>query len=161
MPEPHVTLNALSEAEARATLAHCCAATRWVGGMLARRPWGSTAALLADADAIWADLSRADLLEAFAGHPRIGAGGTDRWSRQEQAGASHADAEMLRRLREANEQYWSRFGYIFIVCATGKSAPEMLGLLEARLANDPERELTVAAAEGARITRLRLEKLGT
>jgi 2-oxo-4-hydroxy-4-carboxy-5-ureidoimidazoline decarboxylase len=160
--EPHALLNALSTADARAALTRCCGSTRWVASMLARRPWASSSALHADAEATWGSLGRDDVLEAFAHHPRIGARAEstdDAWARQEQARVGDADGETRRSLVEANERYLRRFGYIFIVCATGKSAAEMLGLLEARLGNDPERELAIAAREQARITRLRLEKL--
>jgi 2-oxo-4-hydroxy-4-carboxy-5-ureidoimidazoline decarboxylase len=171
MSDPHAVLNALPADEARAALARCCGATRWVAGMLGRRPWTSTAALYADAEATWGDLGREDFLEAFAHHPRIGARGDEAgdkardeggaaWSRQEQARVADADAETRRALADANEGYLRRFGHIFIVCATGKSAGEMLSLLEERLGNDPARELAIAAGEQARITRLRLEKLG-
>jgi 2-oxo-4-hydroxy-4-carboxy-5-ureidoimidazoline decarboxylase len=163
MPEPHAVVNALTPDEARAALTRCCGSARWVAGMLARRPFPSTAALCADAEATWTALGRDDFLEAFAHHPRIGAGNggeSDAWALQEQAGARDAGAATQAALRQANEQYLRRFGHIFIVCATGKSATEMLQLLEARLGNDPARELTIAAAEQARITRLRLGKLG-
>ena len=153
-------LNALGADDARAALLRCCGSTRWVAGMLARLPWPSAAALHADADAVWNRLGRDDLLEAFAQHPRIGARGSDGWARQEQARVDDATATTQDALRAANERYFDRFGYIFIVCATGKSADEMLALLQARLDNDPERELAIAAAEQARITHLRLEKLG-
>jgi 2-oxo-4-hydroxy-4-carboxy-5-ureidoimidazoline decarboxylase len=162
MPDPHVVLNALSAEEARAALTRCCGSTRWVSGMLARRPWASAAALYADAEAAWGAVGRDDVLEAFAHHPRIGARAEptdDAWARQEQARVGDADGETRRSLADANERYLRRFGYLFIVCATGKSAAEMLGLLEARLGNAPERELAIAAGEQARITRLRLEKL--
>jgi 2-oxo-4-hydroxy-4-carboxy-5-ureidoimidazoline decarboxylase len=171
--EPHAVLNALPPADARAALARCCGAARWVDAMLARRPFASTPALYAEADATWAALGREDFLEAFAHHPRIGARADDAaaadpraaaalaWSGQEQARVSDADAETRRALGAANEEYLRRFGYIFIVCATGKSAAEMLALLRARLANDPTRELAIAAGEQARITRLRLEKLAS
>jgi len=139
--------------------------------MLARRPWTSTAALYVDAAATWAALGREDFLEAFAHHPHIGARGDEAgdkardqggavWSRQEQARVADADAETRRALADANERYLRRFGHIFIVCATGKSAAQMLSLLEERFGNDPARELAIAAGEQARITRLRLEKLG-
>ena len=162
MPDPHAVLNALSAEEARAALTRCCGSARWVSAMLARRPWASAAALYADAEAAWAGLERDDFLEAFAHHPRIGARAEqtdDAWARQEQARVGDADGETRRSLADANEQYLRRFGYIFIVCASGKSAAEMLALLEARLGNAPERELALAAGEQARITRLRLEKL--
>ena len=129
--------------------------------MLARRPWDSSAALYDDAETVWSGLDGADFVEAFACHPRIGGRAPDVWSRQEQAGAGAGDADTRRALAAANERYAERFGYIFIVCATGKTAGEMLALLKARLDNDPARELLIAAAEQARITRLRLEKLAT
>jgi len=162
MPDPHAVLNALSAEGARAALTRCCGSGRWVSGMLGRRPWASAAALYADAEAVWAGLGRDDFLEAFAHHPRIGARAEqtdDAWARQEQGRVGDADGDTRRSLLDANERYRRRFGYIFIVCATGKSAAEMLGLLEARLGNASERELTIAAGEQARITRLRLEKL--
>lgn len=160
MIEPHDFLNELPVDEARAALFRCCGSRRWVAEMLARRPWPSTPALFGDAGAVWAALGRDDILEAFAQHPRIGGSGGDATSRREQAGAAQADDATARALREANDRYFDRFGYIFIVCATGKTAAEMLALLQRRLNNDPTRELAVAAAEQARITRLRLEKLG-
>ena len=160
MPESHALLNALDANEARAALTRCCGSTRWVTGMLAHRPWATAAALHADADQVWGALGREDLLEAFAHHPRIGGSGGDGWARNEQARVGDAAEDTRTALRAANDRYFARFGYIFIVCATGKSAEEMLALLQARLPNDPARELTVAAAEQARITHLRLEKLG-
>jgi 2-oxo-4-hydroxy-4-carboxy-5-ureidoimidazoline decarboxylase len=162
MPDAHEVLNALPADAARAALTRCCGSGRWVAGMMGRRPWASAVALYADADAAWAALGHDDFLEAFAHHPRIGARADrtdDAWARQEQARVGDADGETRRALVEANARYLERFGYIFIVCATGKSAAEMLGLLEARLGNDPARELAIAASEQARITRLRLEKL--
>ena len=161
MTEPQDLLNELPVDEARAALFRCCGSRRWVAEMLARRPWPSTAALQGDAGAVWAAMGRDDILEAFAQHPRIGASEGDAWSRAEQSGTAGADAGTRRALREANDRYFDRFGYIFIVCATGKSAAEMLALVQQRLQNEPTRELAIAAAEQARITRLRLEKLGT
>jgi OHCU decarboxylase len=158
--EPHDLLNELPADEARAALFRCCGSRRWVAEMLARRPWLSAAALFGDAGAVWAAMGRDDILEAFAQHPRIGASDGDAVARAEQSGAADADAETKRALREANDRYFERFGYIFIVFATGKSAAEMLALIQQRLNNDPTRELAIAAAEQARITRLRLEKLG-
>jgi 2-oxo-4-hydroxy-4-carboxy-5-ureidoimidazoline decarboxylase len=158
--EAHDLLNELPAAEAGEALFRCCGSHRWVAEMLARRPWPSAAALYTDAGAVWAGLGRDDIVEAFAQHPRIGASAGDAWSRAEQAGAAGAGAATMQALRAANDRYFARFGYIFIVCATGKTAAEMLALLEQRLPNDPARELVVAATEQARITRLRLEKLG-
>lgn len=168
MSEAQRLLDPLSEAEARALLARCCGASRWVDGMLARRPFASRAALLAAADAMWAGLTETDYLEAFAHHPRIGEDlaalrarfpDTAAWASTEQAGASTADEPTLLALRDENRAYFERFGFIFIVCASGKSARELLALLRERLHNDRPRELVIAAAEQAKITRLRLEKL--
>ena len=168
MSEPHARLNALSRDEARAALLRCCGARRWAEGMLARRPFSSQSELLRAADAVWSQLDKSDYLEAFAHHPRIGEdlaalrakfASTAGWAHQEQAGVRAADERTLLALRDDNQAYFDRFGYIFIVCATGKSAPEMLELLRARLHNEPAFELSIAAAEQAKITRLRLEKL--
>jgi 2-oxo-4-hydroxy-4-carboxy-5-ureidoimidazoline decarboxylase len=160
-------LNALPSADARAALLRCCGARRWADGMLARRPFASMADLLAAADEIWAGLDRADWLEAFAAHPRIGDmdslkkkfAATAAWSAGEQAGVAGAAEAVLRDLADGNRRYEERFGHIFIVCATGKTAAEMLHLLRERLPNAPDVELRIAAAEQAKITRLRLEKL--
>jgi 2-oxo-4-hydroxy-4-carboxy-5-ureidoimidazoline decarboxylase len=125
-------------------------------------------ALLALADEVWAQMGREDYLEAFTHHPQIGASpealrarfaSTSTWSAGEQAGVQAASEEIIERLAEGNALYLKRFGYIFIVCATGKSAAEMLALLEERLPNEPEEELLIAAAEQAKITKIRLNKL--
>ena len=138
--------------------------------MLRARPFASSAALLSEADAVWNRLEARDYLEAFAHHPEIGAdlselrkkfSSTAELSLGEQAGATTASEKTLLALRAGNRAYRARFGYSFIVCATGKSALEMLALLEQRLPNPDDSELSVAAAEQAKITRLRLEKLGT
>jgi 2-oxo-4-hydroxy-4-carboxy-5-ureidoimidazoline decarboxylase len=168
MAEPHRVLNDLPLTAARSALARCCGSARWVEAMLARRPFADTPQLLAASDAITAELSRADHLEAFAHHPPIGAdlealrrkyAGTAALSAGEQAGARAADPATLEALRDQNRAYLERFGYIFIVCASGKSAAEMLALLEQRLGNDPDLELGIAAAEQGKIAKLRLEKL--
>ena len=132
--------------------------------MTARRPFRSEAELLDAADRLWTALEPKDWLEAFAAHPRIGAGseaaqGAHEWAAHEQSGMRSADSQVRERLAEANREYENRFGYIFIVCATGKSADEMLALLEQRLHNTPDRELAIAAVEQSRITRIRLQKL--
>ena len=164
MIEPHLVLNGLSGEDARRALTRCCGASRWVAGMLARRPFPSAAALYAGADEVWTSLARADFLEAFSHHPQIGGEGgapaTATWSRQEQAAVSDADDRTRIALRAGNLAYLRRFGFIYIVCASGKSGEEMLAMLEQRLGHDDARELEVAAGEQARITRLRLEKLG-
>jgi 2-oxo-4-hydroxy-4-carboxy-5-ureidoimidazoline decarboxylase len=161
-------LNAMSGAEAEAALTRCCGAARWVAGMLARRPFASDEALHAAADEVWAQMERADILEAFGHHPRIGAdldalrrkfSATASLSAAEQAGALSASEAELRRLHQGNLAYEQRYGHIFIVCASGKSAAQMAEILEARLDNPPEDELRIAAAEQAKITHLRLESL--
>lgn len=144
--------------EAAARLLPCCGSRAWARRMAEGRPFQDIAELQEKSDRIWRSLDGADWREAFAAHPRIGETGS-RWSEQEQAGARGADARTLAELIEANLVYESRFDHIFIVCATGKSAAEMLGLLRARLDNDPEAELRIAAEEQRKITNLRLEKL--
>jgi 2-oxo-4-hydroxy-4-carboxy-5-ureidoimidazoline decarboxylase len=165
---PHTLLNAMSAPEAKAALERCCGSSRWVQGMLARRPFASEQALFSDAKTLWATLERGDFLEAFSHHPQIGAdpaelskrfARTAAWSSSEQARVQGADPAIIDRLARGNARYLARFGFIFIVCASAKSAEEMLELLEARIDNDPDREISIAAAEQAKITRLRLEKL--
>ncbi len=132
---------------------------------MAGRPYADRTALHAAAERCWGALSPAGWREAFAHHPRIGeaagprGSATAAWAGAEQAGATGADAATLAALAEGNRAYEARFGHVFLVCATGRGAAEMLALLRARLANEPAAELRVAAAEQAKITRLRLEKL--
>jgi 2-oxo-4-hydroxy-4-carboxy-5-ureidoimidazoline decarboxylase len=161
-------LDAMSEPEARAALSRCCGASRFVDRMLASRPFRDDAALHEAMLRVWATMDRADILEAFDHHPRIGAdlaalrqkfSRTADLSLREQAGAMDAGEAELARLRDGNLAYEARFGHIFIVCATGKTAAQMADLLDARLGNDPDTELCLAAAEQAKITRLRLESL--
>ena len=152
-------INALSPSGAREAFTRCCGSQAWVEGMLARRPFASSDALFAAADAIWAGLDRADLLEAFAHHPAIGAAGARGFAARERAQVAQASATTLEELETLNRRYRERFGFVFLVCATGKSADEMLALLRARIDNPADVELRVAAGEQAKITRLRLEKL--
>ena len=158
---PAAYLNSLSAAAARAALGRCCGARHWVDAMLAARPFPSDAELLATAERVWWKLGRADWLEAFAAHPRIGDRGeaTTDWARSEQAGADGAAEATLAALAQGNHAYEERFGHVFLISATGKTAEEMLGALRDRLTNDPARELRVAAEEQAKITRLRLDTL--
>ena len=150
--------NALPATEAAEALLACCGSRAWARRMAESRPFQDLESLQKKSDAIWRSLGGEDWREAFAAHPRIGEKGS-RWSEQEQAGARGADAQVLAELVEANRDYETRFDHIFIVCATGKTAAEMLGLLRARLSNDPETELRIAAEEQRKITNLRLEKL--
>jgi OHCU decarboxylase len=149
--------NRLPEQEAVRDLLACCGSRAWARAMAQRRPFGSAEDLLAAADSIWRDLAPEDWLEAFRAHPRIGehASGT---AAREQAGTVSAPAEVREALARANREYEERFGHIFIVCATGKSAEEMLAICRARLHNDPKTELATAAEEQRKISRIRLEK---
>lgn len=159
--------NALTDDAARAELLRCCGSTRWAEKTLARRPFADKAAALAAADAAWAETGEKDWLEAFAHHPRIGGkdalrakfAATKAWAQGEQASVAAADEATLDALEKGNANYEARFGFIFIVCATGKSAAEMLALLNARLPNDRAPELKIAAGEQHKITKIRLEKL--
>jgi OHCU decarboxylase len=150
--------NSLPAGEVAETLLACCGSRAWARRMVKSRPFQDLASLREKSDAIWRSLGGEDWREAFAAHPRIGEKGS-RWSEQEQAGASDASSETLAELIAANQEYETRFGHIFIVCATGKSAAEMLSLLRHRLDNDREIELYIAAEEQRKITNLRLEKL--
>jgi 2-oxo-4-hydroxy-4-carboxy-5-ureidoimidazoline decarboxylase len=160
-------LNQLPAGQARAAFGRCCGAVRWVEGMLEARPFRDEPHLYAAAEDAWNRLSPDDWREAFGHHPRIGDkdalrarfASTRDWARGEQAGALLASEEVVDALARENQAYEERFGHIFILCATGKTAAEMLDLLRARQGNDPSTELRIAAAEQAKITRLRLEKL--
>lgn len=159
--------NALTYDEAFKDLQRCCGARRWATLMTARRPFRTVDDVFAAADQVWAGCTRDDVLEAFRHHPKIGDAAslrsrfatTQKWAEGEQAGVRAAAEEVLKRLAAGNEAYEQKFGYIFIVCATGKTAEEMLALLEERMRNQPAAELKVAAGEQAKITRIRLGKL--
>jgi 2-oxo-4-hydroxy-4-carboxy-5-ureidoimidazoline decarboxylase len=152
-------LNALDADAAVGELLRCCGSTRWADRMAAARPFADEAAALDRADAIWWSLDPQDWLEAFSAHPKIGGPATTRWSAQEKSGMAGAAAAIRDQLASGNRDYEARFGYIFIICATGKSAAEMLEALERRLGNAPDRELRIAAEEQRKITRLRVAKL--
>jgi OHCU decarboxylase len=162
-------LNLLSPKQAEAELLKCCGSTRWASAMTDARPFANVDGLLAKAESIWWSLNQKDWLEAFRAHPKIGeqkAAATQseqarNWSSQEQSGTASAGAETKAALAKGNQEYEKRFGFIFIVCASGKSSEEMLAILNSRLQNDPRAELQVAAEEQRIITRLRLEKLLT
>jgi 2-oxo-4-hydroxy-4-carboxy-5-ureidoimidazoline decarboxylase len=159
--------DALSDYEAGVLLGTCCGSTAWVEGMTLRRPFGTLHVLLETAEQVWWSLTPEDWREAFDHHPRIGeqsaaVGQSSQardWSADEQRGVSAADDETRHALADANREYERRFGRIYLVCATGKSAEAMLALLRQRMSNDPASELRVAAGEQAKITRLRLEKM--
>ena len=160
-------LNTLPPEEAESELLKCCGSTLWARLVAKERPFDDLQELLTKADAAWWALDAEDWLEAFSRHPKIGekesaraqSEGARQWSEQEQAGTRSADEETRLALAQANREYERRFGHIYIVCATGKTAAEMLAILEERLQNDSERELRVAAEEQRKITHLRLGKL--
>ena len=152
-------LNDLPADRLRAELAGCCAARSWLDALLAGRPYTEPEELLALSDKAIAELTDAGLAEALAAHPRIGERTDDARSRQEQAGVASADAGLHAELAAANAAYEQRFGQVYLVCATGRSAQELLDICRSRLANDPAAERTIVLAELAKITRLRLAKL--
>ena len=161
--------NNLSQEVAIAQLLICCTSSVWANKLTNARPFADFDALLANSDAIWHDVqtNEANLLEAFDGHPQIGNvaslkekyRNTQDSAAHEQSGANDAADDVLEALAKGNQDYLDKFGFIFIVYATGKSAQQMLDLLLARLPNDRGTELANAAAEQIKITRLRLCKL--
>ena len=160
-------LNSLPADEARRELLKCCGSTAWADKLIEQRPIASVADFKESAREIWASLDNSDWLEAFHAHPKIGgkraAKDTGKearaWSEQEQSGTKSANEETLAELERLNQKYEKRFGFIFIVCATGKTSEEMLRLLRERLGNSIDQELHNAAAEQAKITELRIDKL--
>ena len=160
-------LNTLPVQQLREELLKCCGSQAWVNKMLPFFPAEDLVELLEDAEEQWFKCSEQDWKEAFAHHPKIGDreslekkfASTAQWASGEQSGVNTASPQTIEALAKGNNEYEKKFGYIFIVCATGKSAEEMLGLLTARLSNDPAEELEIAADEQNKITKLRLEKL--
>lgn len=156
-----VELNRLPDHRAEAEFGRCCGSMRWARLMAGERPFGSADVLLAVAQRLWWSLAVADWLEAFAAHPRIGEQVRSGWTAEEQVGAASMSAQLRDRLARLNQEYERRFGYTFLVSATGKGADEMVGILERRLRNEPAEELQIAADEQRKITELRLAKLLT
>lgn len=152
-------VSTLTDDVAAVQLRNCCGSAEWVRRMLAARPFETANALLHAAEEIWNSLPPDDWREAFAAHPRIGDRSGSRWARQEQSGTASASTQSMDALAAANREYEARFGYIYIVCATGRSADEMLAMAWQRLENAPDDELRIAAAEQLKITKLRLMKL--
>jgi 2-oxo-4-hydroxy-4-carboxy-5-ureidoimidazoline decarboxylase len=155
-------LNAAPDADLRAALSACCAADSWVSRVGGGRPYPDADALYAASDTATAALDDAGLDQALAAHPRIGkraAGHNGAWSRQEQAGVAGADDALRGQLAAANAAYEQRFGHVYLVCATGRSAAELLAVCQSRLGNDPATERRVVLGELAKINQLRLRKL--
>jgi 2-oxo-4-hydroxy-4-carboxy-5-ureidoimidazoline decarboxylase len=159
--------NTLPRQQLTEELTKCCGSSAWVNRMLPFIPADDMVELLEDAEEQWWLCTQDDWKEAFAQHPMIGDieslkkkfASTDDWAAGEQGSIQTATPEVLEALAEGNRKYKERFGYIFIVCATGKSASEMLVLLQERLLNDPQTEINIAADEQNKITKLRIEKL--
>ncbi len=152
-------LDSMPEDAAERELLRCCGSAAWARRMVAARPFATLDRMLETADAAWEALPEPDQGEAFNAHPRIGDRKASGREAEEQAGALSATGEDARLLADASREYESRVGRIFIVCASGRTAREMLAACRERLGNDPVTELRVSAEEQRRITRLRLEKL--
>jgi 2-oxo-4-hydroxy-4-carboxy-5-ureidoimidazoline decarboxylase len=150
-------LNMLPRDKAEAEFMRCCGSTRWAKEMVNLRPFKSVNSVYASGDRTWLTLGEADWMEAFSHHPRIGDGAL----LEQKFAVEEASRETLERLKVLNQEYEKRFPHVFLICATGKSAIDMLKNLEMRLTNDRKHELSNASAEQMKITRLRLEKLLT
>lgn len=159
-------LNQQTAADATHTFMQCCTAETWVAKMVAGRPYADEQALRDYADNAWQGLTEQDYLQAFDGHPKIGDvnslrakyANTKELASGEQSSVNEASEQVLTELAQGNDDYQEKFGFIFIVCATGKSAKEMSDLLQARLPNDRQTELVNAAEEQRKIFHIRLDK---
>lgn len=161
--------NKAVESEALKAMLACCGSKRWASAMVAMRPIASVRELSDAADRAWGTMQESDWLEAFACHPRIGgrnpalaaAHATEQssaWSQQEQSSASTANQNVLIELAEGNRLYEEKFGFTYVVCATGKGADEMLAILQRRLSSNREAELSEAAEQQRQILQIRLGK---
>lgn len=158
--------NRLSAKEAAEEISHCCGAVAWARELVKRRPFANESSLIAASEEIWLCLNANDWMEAFSKHPRIGerkapeAASTKSasWSAQEQQNVAAATGALQLALTKGNREYEEKFGRVFIVCATGKSASVILEILHRRLQNDATKELQEAAQEQNKITNLRLKK---
>ena len=160
-------LNRMTPPKAVKVFLDCCGSRKWAVRMAEQRPFTKESDLFAGADKIWPELEKRDWLEAFHRHPPIGGNrgktkqskAASRWSAKEQSTAQAASREVLEALPAENRAYAEKFGYVFLICATGKTTEEIWKNLRQRMPNDPETELRTAAEEQRKITRLRLEKL--
>ncbi len=148
-------------------LSDCCGSVKWVRGMSEQHPFRTEEKLFDEAEKIWFSLNESDWLEAFLHHPQIGDinslrekfNSSKHLAENEQAGVNDASPETLHELARYNEEYERIFGYIFIVCATGKSAEEMLEIIKSRITNEPRDEIKKAMNEQNKITKIRLNKI--
>lgn len=160
-------LNAQSPSDAAASLHGCCGCCVWAARMAAARPFATVSGLLSEADRQWAALGEPEWREAFSHHPRIGEtnlnqprfAATAAQSSREQSGMAAASDEVRKQFLALNAEYERRFGHVFLICATGRTAAEMLEQLQTRLGNDAATELRIAAQQQGMITRIRLERL--
>jgi 5-hydroxyisourate hydrolase/2-oxo-4-hydroxy-4-carboxy-5-ureidoimidazoline decarboxylase len=160
-------LNAQSSAQLFIDLEKCCGSSEWIKKVIAARPYKDIEGLYQTSDNIWASLAEDDYLEAFTHHPQIGDiesmkkkfASTASWAENEQKGSNQASIAVLSALKIANQEYLAKFGFIFIVCATGKTAQQMLDLLNQRMPNKRKTEIQLAALEQNKITHLRIDKL--
>ncbi len=159
--------NLQSPLKARNDLLKCCGSITWVDKLIIHFPFSSVESLKSISDKCWYSCTKNDYLEAFSHHPKIGDQSmsdkkhtsTAEWANQEQSCVKNAERNVLLNMAKANIAYEIKFGYIFIICATGKTANEMLNLLSVRLNNEPEKELIIAINEQNKITHLRIDKL--
>ncbi len=160
-------LNQLDTQEAEKAFCGCCGAAWWYQQLTAKRPHADATSLISSVDRLFEQMPKEAWLEAFNCHPKIGDlnslrmkfAGNKKWSASEQSGVNTADESTLKELANGNRAYEKLFGYPFIVCATGKTAAEMLTLLQSRLNNSPKLEFPIACGEQKKITMLRLAKL--
>ena len=161
------SLNSLLPGQAEEEFLKYCGSKNWARQLTSARPFASLNELIAEAERVWWSLDSEDWLEAFHSHPKIGekkaaaptAVEAQQWSEDEQSGIRDSAQQTLDALAKLNQTYEEKFGYIFIVCASGKSSEEMLAMLRDRLKNNAAEELRIAAGEQAKITELRLRKL--
>lgn len=160
-------LNCLSIEKRKEIFSKCCGAERWINVISKKDNFQNSEELLNEAERTWYELDENDWLEAFRHHPKIGDinslkekyASTRHLAFDEQSGVQDASDETIRELARMNDEYEKKFGYIFIVCATGKSAEEMLSIIKERIGNEPEKEIKTAMEEQNKITKLRIEKL--
>lgn len=160
-------LNEIKTEDRKVLFSKCCGSEKWIEQMVSAGPFTSKEEMTEHSQTIWYSLDDKDWLEAFKHHPKIGDmeslkrkfSATQDLAENEQSSVKEASREVLIELSKYNEHYEKKFGYIFIVCATGKSAEEMLSIIKERINNDPKIEIRIAMEEQNKITKLRLEKL--
>jgi 2-oxo-4-hydroxy-4-carboxy-5-ureidoimidazoline decarboxylase len=166
MPDIH-QFNQLDDTAATNLILQCCSSTNWAARMIESRPYSTVEQLISTANSHWQVMEQADFLEAFQGHPKIGDpdslrkkyASTHSMAKGEQSGVPGASDRVIDSLAQNNRDYEDKFGFIFIVCASGKSAEQMLDLIQARIGNNRVEEITNGAVEQRKITEIRIRKL--